>query len=137
VPPSHQNSPINTCIDTDEYIYSIATGTIACEDRTMERKPQQQTLSILISDALREFLERSRKVISNRRGESVSTSDVAKMLLESAEDDRLISGSRSRNFSGRLRNPCGKFAASGSTSKTSRGPSGSSSRSISKSRAKK
>jgi len=55
----------------------------------MERKPQQQTLSIRISDALREFLERSRKVISNGRGESVSTSDVAKMLLESAKDDRL------------------------------------------------
>jgi hypothetical protein len=55
----------------------------------MERKPQQQTLSIRISDALREFLERSRKVVANGRGESVSTSDVAKMLLESAKDDRL------------------------------------------------
>ncbi len=55
----------------------------------MERKPQQQTLSIRISDALREFLERSKHVISNGRGESVSTSDVAKILLESAKDDRL------------------------------------------------
>ena len=55
----------------------------------MERKPQQQTLSIRISDALREFLERSKQVISNGRGESVSTSDVAKILLESARDDRL------------------------------------------------
>ena len=55
----------------------------------MERKPQQQTLSIRISDALREFLERSKHVMSNGRGESVSTSDVAKILLESAKDDRL------------------------------------------------
>ena len=55
----------------------------------MERKPQQQTLSIRISDALREFLERSKQVMSNGRGESVSTSDVAKILLESAKDDRL------------------------------------------------
>jgi len=55
----------------------------------MERKPQQQTLSIRISDALREFLERSKQVISSGRGESVSTSDVAKILLESAKDDRL------------------------------------------------
>lgn len=55
----------------------------------MERKPQHQTLSIRISDTLREFLERSKQVISNGRGESVSTSDVAKILLESAKDDRL------------------------------------------------
>ena len=56
---------------------------------TMERKPQQQTLSIRISDSLREFLERSKDVLSLGRGESVSTSDVAKILLESAKDDRL------------------------------------------------
>jgi hypothetical protein len=55
----------------------------------MDRKPQQQTLSIRVSDALREFLERSKHVISSGRGESVSTSDVAKILLESAKDDRL------------------------------------------------
>jgi hypothetical protein len=55
----------------------------------MERKPQQQTLSIRISEALREFLERSKLVISHGRGEPVSTSDVAKILLESAKDDRL------------------------------------------------
>ncbi len=55
----------------------------------MERKPQQQTLSIRISDTLREFLERAKHVISNGRNESVSTSDVAKFLLESAKDERL------------------------------------------------
>ena len=55
----------------------------------MERKPQQQTLSIRVSEALREFLERSRRVIAGGRGESVSLSDVAKILLESARDDRL------------------------------------------------
>jgi hypothetical protein len=55
----------------------------------MARKPQLQTLSIRISDSLREFLERSKLVISNARGEDVSTSDVAKILLESAKDDRL------------------------------------------------
>jgi hypothetical protein len=55
----------------------------------MERKPQQQTLSIRISDALREFLERSKHILSNGRGEPVSTSDVAKILLESAKEERL------------------------------------------------
>jgi len=55
----------------------------------VDRKPQQQTLSIRVSDALREFLERSRQVLSSGRGESVSTSDVAKILLESAKEDRL------------------------------------------------
>jgi hypothetical protein len=56
---------------------------------SMERKAQQQTLSIRISDALREYLERAKNVMSSSRGEGVSTSDVAKMLLESAKDDRL------------------------------------------------
>jgi hypothetical protein len=35
----------------------------------MQQKQQQQTLSIRISDALREFLERSKHVISNGRGQ--------------------------------------------------------------------
>ena len=48
----------------------------------MKRKPQQQTLSIRISDTFREFLERSKHILSSGRGESVSTSDVAKILLE-------------------------------------------------------
>jgi hypothetical protein len=56
----------------------------------VERKPQQQTLSIRISEGLREFLERSKQVMSGGgRGESISTSDVAKMLLEAAKEDRL------------------------------------------------
>jgi hypothetical protein len=55
----------------------------------MQRKPQQQTLSIRISETLREFLERSKQVISGSRDESVSLSDVAKILLESARDDSL------------------------------------------------
>src|SRR5271165_2984997 len=54
----------------------------------LDTKPQQQTLSIRISDGLREFLERSKHLISNGRGEVVSTSDVAKILLESAKEDR-------------------------------------------------
>src|SRR5208283_3696981 len=55
----------------------------------VDRKPQQQTLSIRISESLREFLERSKKVIATGRNGVVSTSDVAKILLESAKDDGL------------------------------------------------
>jgi hypothetical protein len=55
----------------------------------MQRKPQQQTLSIRISDTLREFLERSRQVLAVGRSDLVSTADVAKILLESAKKDRL------------------------------------------------
>jgi hypothetical protein len=55
----------------------------------MERKPQQQTLSIRISESLRQYLERSKRVIAAGKNESVSTSDVAKILLESAKDNRL------------------------------------------------
>jgi len=55
----------------------------------MERKPQQQTLSVRISEGLRTYLERAREVVAGARGETVSTSDVAKMLLELAKGDRL------------------------------------------------
>jgi hypothetical protein len=55
----------------------------------MERRPQQQTLSIRISESLRQYLERSKRVIAAGKSENVSTSDVAKILLESAKDDRL------------------------------------------------
>src|SRR5439155_15525412 len=56
--------------------------------RTQE-KPQQLTLSIRISEVLRDFLEHSKHVISSNRGEPVSLSEVARILLESAKDDRL------------------------------------------------
>src|SRR6516162_3629085 len=52
-------------------------------------KPQQHTLSIRVSESLREFLELAREFITNGRGEAVSISDVAKLLLESAKQDRL------------------------------------------------
>ena len=52
-------------------------------------KSQQQTLSIRVSDSLREFLELAREFITDGRGEVVSISDVTKLLLESARQDRL------------------------------------------------
>jgi hypothetical protein len=55
----------------------------------VKRKPQQHTLSVRISEALRDYLERAREVISTPKGESPSTSDVAKMLLEMARGERL------------------------------------------------
>jgi hypothetical protein len=56
---------------------------------TTHCRPQQQTLSIRISESLREFLELSRQILANGRGDAVSISDVAKRLLESAKEDRL------------------------------------------------
>jgi hypothetical protein len=55
----------------------------------VERPQQQQTLSVRISEALRQRLERAKKMMSSRTGESVSTSEIAKQLLESAREDRL------------------------------------------------
>jgi hypothetical protein len=56
----------------------------------MQRKPQQQTLSIRISDTLRQYLEHVKLVTNNGgHGESASMSDIAKMLLESARNDHL------------------------------------------------
>jgi len=54
----------------------------------MQRRPQQQTLSIRIPESLRDSLERTREVISNHH-RYTSTADVAKLLLESAIDDGL------------------------------------------------
>ena len=57
--------------------------------KSMERKAQQQTLSISVSDSLCEYLERAKEVMSSTRADGVSTSEVAKVLLESASGERL------------------------------------------------
>ena len=52
--------------------------------------PQQQpVISIRISETLRYRLEHLKKILSFKSGENISTSEVAKQLLESARDDRL------------------------------------------------
>jgi hypothetical protein len=51
--------------------------------------PSQPVISVRISEALRSRLERLKEVLSFKSGESVSTSEVAKQLLESAREDRL------------------------------------------------
>ena len=53
-----------------------------------EKPSQGQTLSLRISDALYARLERVRQLLSSKKGDSVSTSEVAKQLLESAREDR-------------------------------------------------
>ena len=50
---------------------------------------QQPVISIRISEVLRARLERLKEIISFKSGESVSTSEAAKQLLECARDDRL------------------------------------------------
>jgi hypothetical protein len=52
-------------------------------------QPQQQTLSVRISDGMRKRLERVRQLTASTTGEPVSTSEIAKQFLESARDDRL------------------------------------------------
>ncbi len=54
----------------------------------MTEKPQQQTLSVRIGETLRRRLERTRQLAS-KTGDTVSTSEIAKQLLESARDERL------------------------------------------------
>ena len=54
-----------------------------------DRKSQQQTLSIRVSESVRAFLDRARAQFSDTRGESLSISDVAKLLLEGAIESRL------------------------------------------------
>jgi hypothetical protein len=54
-----------------------------------EAVPQNQTLSLRISEALRKRLEEIRKLTALRKGENVSTSEIAKQLLEGAREERL------------------------------------------------
>ena len=53
-----------------------------------EKPLQQQTISLRISEALRTRLERAKEILSSKTGESVSTSEVAKQILEAARGDR-------------------------------------------------
>ncbi len=57
-----------------------------------KRKPQQHTLSVRIPEDLRQYLEQAREAVSTSTGERVSTSDVAKMMLEIAKGQRLDDG---------------------------------------------
>jgi len=51
--------------------------------------PRQPVISIRISEVLRSRLDRLKEVLSRKSGENVTTSEVAKQLLESAREDRL------------------------------------------------
>src|ERR1700684_843758 len=51
--------------------------------------PQQPVISIRISEALRSRLELLKEVLTRKSGDNVTTSEVAKQLLESAREDRL------------------------------------------------
>jgi hypothetical protein len=51
--------------------------------------PQQPVISIRVSEALRSRLERLKEVLTRKSGDNVTTSEVAKQLLESAREDRL------------------------------------------------
>jgi hypothetical protein len=58
----------------------------------MPEKPgwsQQPVISIRISEALRSRLEQLKEVLTKKSGDNVTTSEVAKQLLESAREDRL------------------------------------------------
>ncbi|MDR3792281.1 MAG: hypothetical protein P4L03_02765 [Terracidiphilus sp.] len=51
--------------------------------------PQQPVISVRISEALRARLDSLKELLAYKSGENVSTSEVAKQLLESAREDRL------------------------------------------------
>lgn len=54
-----------------------------------ERPLQQQTLSLRISEAWHNRIERAKELMSAKTGQEVTTSEVAKQFLESAREDRL------------------------------------------------
>ncbi len=79
-------------------------------------KPQEQTQSIRVSASLRGFLELSRQVIANGRGDAVSISDIARILLESAKEDRMDFRLESPNCSNRQPLRSGRCDENGSSS---------------------
>ncbi len=70
------------------------------------REPQQSTLSVRISPSLRDYVERARAALAHGRGERLSLSEVAKVLLEEAQraplDERLQVASLLRDPTGTL-----------------------------------
>ena len=54
-----------------------------------ESRGQSVTLSVRISEGLRSRLEGIRELVSRRKGENVTTSEVAKQLLEAAGDEHM------------------------------------------------
>ena len=50
---------------------------------------QQPVISVRISEALRARLDSLKELLARKSGENVSTSEVAKQLLESAREERL------------------------------------------------
>jgi hypothetical protein len=50
-------------------------------------KPQQQTISVRVSDGLRRRVEHAKQIVANATGELVSISDVARRFLEAAQDE--------------------------------------------------
>jgi hypothetical protein len=55
-------------------------------DRSQQHQP---VISIRISEELRERLEKLKQMMALKSGQSISTSEAAKQLLESAKDDRI------------------------------------------------
>src|SRR5260370_1859992 len=91
---------LSICVDTScRIVFAAGKASFLLPDKPEkpEGKPpdksdkakQQQTLSVRISEALRQRLDRAKKLMSSRTGESVSTSEIAKQFLESAREDRL------------------------------------------------
>jgi hypothetical protein len=69
-------------------------------------KPQQQTLSVRISESLREFLEVAREFITDGRGETVSISNVTSRHCQDLVRTRgHIAGRWRRRFLQRRSNP--------------------------------
>lgn len=62
---------------------------IAQKQEATTLAPQQQVLSIRVNEALRYRLEHLKRLHLAKTGESLSTSEIARLLLESARDDRL------------------------------------------------
>jgi hypothetical protein len=77
--------------------FSVAIAMASSDSRTEKGKPvqekggwpQQPVISIRVSEALRSRLERLKELLSKKNGENVTTSEVAKQLLESARENRL------------------------------------------------
>lgn len=67
----------------------MAEKTVQQGEAAPRPAPQQQVLSIRVNEALRYRLEHLKRMHLAKTGESLSTSEIARLLLESARDDRL------------------------------------------------
>lgn len=82
----------DTQVHAYRYMLPVCNQLDLCHASIRSMKRQQQTLSVRISDAMRQRLEGARQLLAKAADEPASISDVANRFLENARDEIIEAG---------------------------------------------